>query len=196
MLRSPTVLVAIAMLLAYWPIAWFMDSQSTFSALNSFGITFGIAIIMAYAPGLKRSWKAGETLDPGHVLIVGINLAYLGMEGRTMWLWVWRLSGEPAGWLDHDIFGFMGWVIVTGAMLFLISPQVISGNVPKEGWRRLRSAVGAGFLLWGTAEAILWGYSPWIVVPSALLMAVIFWLPDIIKRARRPIEERDDDLSR
>lgn len=158
MLRNSAGVICFVALVLFWPAALLLRREVLFDAINAFGVSLGLAVIVSYLPGLTDAFRSGRKLEKGHYLVLGILATWIAMVGRTSWLWVWRWMGEPAFGLDHVLMAFVAWLIVIGGILHLLSPRVIDGTVPREGWASLKIAVLAGGILWAViGYARYWG---------------------------------------
>lgn len=157
MMRNSAVVLCLWFLILFWPLALVMPRELLFDGINALGVTLGIAVLLSYAGGVVDAIKNSNRLQQGHYLVLGIFATWVAMIGRTAWLWGWRWMGEPQYGLDHILVAFVAWLIIVGGILHLLSPRVIDGNVPEDGWIHLMGALATGGVLWAVVVALrLW----------------------------------------
>lgn len=147
MLRNKTVNVILLSWLLFWPIAWFVPRMALFDIINAMGMVLGLAVLVAYSPGLVETVRYPERMQKAHYLVLGIIATWIAMLVRSGILWTWRWYGEPPGWLDHWIMAFAAWLIVTGGALHLLAPGVIEGHIPRASFSHLGAALAIGITI-------------------------------------------------
>jgi hypothetical protein len=146
-LRNRIVAGIILAVIAFWVSAPFLPRIMLFDLVNAVGVTLGIFVFWAYAPGAWKAAKTSEGLDRVHYLILGIVSTWVAMVTRTVYIWVWRWRGEPDGGLDHIAVAFIAFLIIIGGVLHLIAPRVLDGIVPRTTVRHMVIALVIGILL-------------------------------------------------
>ena len=154
MMRNNAVALCLWFLILFWPLAFVMPRELLFDGINALGVTLGIAVLWSYSAGVADAFRSSAHLQRGHYLVLGIFATWIAMISRTLWLWGWRWMGEPEFGLDHILVAFVAWLIIIGGILHLLSPRVIDGNVPRDGWYHLMGALATGAILWAIIAAI------------------------------------------
>jgi hypothetical protein len=136
MMTAPSRIVLVCLLswIAFWPVAILSPRLYLFDFINAIGVTFGCAVLWRYGPA---SWMAIQrtlqrTLSRGHLLVLGIETTWIAMVMRTIILWMWRWSGEPAVGLDGLDTAFAAWIIATGGVFHLLASALPDADPPEE----------------------------------------------------------------
>lgn len=144
--RSTLLLLLAVIMLVYVAGISVFGAQRTIEAGNVIMASLWIGVCVAYFPIVwdvaKFRKVDGATILSASTLLIGLAVFYW-----TFGAIVWRIFGRPPEWVDSALRGLYMPLLSSAAILKMITPQVINGRVPTEGWIRLGSYVSAGLLL-------------------------------------------------
>lgn len=141
------LLLVLAILVAFLPFPFFLETENLFTLLDAVAVTLGVAVIFSYLRGsLDWIWHRPST-TAGHLLVFGIVATWIATTGRLTWLWIWRLTGRPHEFFDHWFVAMTIYLFIVGGALHLAANRAIEDRVPLSGWVTLLVAVAFGLLI-------------------------------------------------
>ena len=144
-LTSRHLWAGILLAAVFLPLTW-LPRAYMFDIVNAMTVAVGTGVLVAYAPGIYRSFKQRQW-NGSNYLVLGIFVAWLALTTRHLWNWLWRYLGQPQAMIDHPFVAFLVWLAFMGGTLHLAARGAIDGVIPKDAWIRLGIAVATGVVL-------------------------------------------------
>jgi len=153
-LWSRHFLAGVAMALTFVPLWWFLPTTYLFDLVNALTVSVGIGVLIAYLPGIARSFTM-KRWTGANFLVLGIVAAWVAIDGRHLWNWIWRYSGKPDAMIDHPLVAFMVWLTAWAGVLHLAAKGAIDRDIPRENWLKAGAFIAFGLALGSIVIVVL-----------------------------------------
>jgi len=127
----------------------FMPQEFVFDYLTSMGIAAGLIVILVFTPVVVDAWRSEGSLQPGHMLALGIVANWTGLAIRLQRFYV---STEHPAWS-----AFPSWAYNFGLWLTLTASGLMVGSVA------LTDPPWTAYRMWAI-------FGLWVVLSSLLLV--------------------------
>ena len=150
-LHSRLVQVGAALIVLFWMVAYLSSFMPLNLLVSSLNLTLAIAVTLAYGREALDA-LAAKAPTRGHILGLGICIAWLATVGIRTTSVLYRLAGSDPAWLDSDVVTFMFFLSCLAAVLHLTAPHDLKA-VPRARslvalWLALALGAGvAGFMV-------------------------------------------------
>lgn len=144
--RSIRVTVALLAVATFWPLAFILEGEHLFDMMDAFAVSVGCGVVAAYLPAAIRAFR-DKNCTPGHLLVVGIVLAWFAVVVRVAIVWAWRFYDGRHELLDDVLFSFGLWLFILGGALHLTARNAIGDSIPRSNWLALGLTVAFGTLI-------------------------------------------------
>lgn len=144
--RRRRVFVSVLALASFWPVAFVLERSHLFDIMNALAVAVGCCIVVTYLGAALRAFRE-EVCTPGHLLVVGIVLAWSAVVTRLVMIWAWRVFDRPPALLDHVLLPFTVWLFVLGGALHLTARNATGSTIPRSNGIMLGIALASGTLL-------------------------------------------------
>lgn len=149
LIRNQTFLVLVVIWMLYWPVAYFIPTETLTDYVSGFIAATSVAVAVAYLPGIWRTLRE-KPYQPrgGHFLLLGTAVVHISIAAIFFWSWSYRVFSRPY-WMDgHSLREWFIFVLFTGCVLHLMAGKVNEKNlVPASSWVNVAIAVASGFVL-------------------------------------------------
>lgn len=144
--RRYRVIITLFALAIFWPIAFLLPRPYLFDVMNALGVSVGLGVLGTYSGAALQGFR-DETCTPGHLLVVGIVLAWFAVVIRLVVSWAWRLFDYPPALAEHVLLAFAVWLFFLGGVLHLTARNAVGDRIPRGNWIILGLSVTVGTLL-------------------------------------------------
>lgn len=144
--RKHRLIVTVIALAIFWPIAFLLPRIHLFDIMNALAVSVGLDVLATYSGAALRGFR-DKTCTPGHLLVVGIVLAWFAVVTRLVINWAWRLLDQPTALAEHVLLAFAVWLFFLGGALHLTARNAIGNRIPRSNWMILGLSVAFGTLL-------------------------------------------------
>jgi hypothetical protein len=152
---------------AFWVAAPFMDITFVYGFVNALALAIGCGIVATYLPEVWETIRLPrKEISGGHLLVIGIVLAWLSSAERGAFAYLYRYLGEPWSMRDTLFQAFAVWVLVWAGVMHMVAKGAVHGSIPRD------SLVRVG----------------WSVAGGVLFMLLAAWLIDPLDQADMPPE--------
>lgn len=161
------LLPGVVLFTAYWLVAPLLDRGQVYAIVNALAFVIAIAIVIAYLPEVWVTIRLPRrAVSGGHLLVLGIVVAWASSAERGAYSYLYRYMGEPAWMRDTLVQAFAVWVLVWGGVMHVTAKGAVHGTIPRRNWVRLGFAVAGAVLI---VLAGLWLLDPLDQTESAPL---------------------------
>jgi hypothetical protein len=94
-------------------------------------IPLSVAVVVAYGDGAFRAMFARHP-DKFAMLTLGIVVSWASVALTSTWSVLWRLSGQPAWWVNSYPNSFGLYIALAAAVLHITAPGAVDGRIPKK----------------------------------------------------------------
>lgn len=140
----PGLLVCIG----FWGVAPFVDVRHVYAFVNAMALMVAVVIVIAYSPEVWETVRLPrKEVSGGHLLVLGIVVAWISSAERGAFSYVYRYLGEPKWMMDTLLQAFAVWVLVWGGVMHVTAKGAIHGHIPRRNWVKLGWAVAGAVAL-------------------------------------------------
>lgn len=129
-----------------------LHEVSLIYVVDAFGVAMGFAVILTYLPAVKGLDWGG--MRPGHLLIAGVILSWLGIVARLMTLWFLEPGIASIHLGGKLLLTSAAWFFVLGGTIQLVARSGEAERASRSCWIALGIVVVSGALV--TAASTLY----------------------------------------
>jgi drug/metabolite transporter (DMT)-like permease len=132
----------------FWAVAPFVPRNIVYAVVNALALSIGVGIVIAYSREIWETIRLPRSeVGGGHILVLGIVLAWLSSAERGAFSYIYRYLGEPPEMMSTLFQAFAVWVLFWAGVLHLTAKGAIHGKIPRRNWVRVGIVVCVAMIL-------------------------------------------------
>lgn len=144
--RKTQIYILLAVLVLFIPAAVLIPLHYLVEVLTAMAASLGVGVVFVYGRGLVHGFRQNK-LGAGHLLVLGILLAWGAVVTRVVWTWFVRLSDQPELMYDHWIVALVLWLLVVAAGFHITAQNAIEFEIPRHNWVWMGLLASAGVFI-------------------------------------------------
>ena len=147
-LKGTFIVPGIVAMGAFWLIAPWFDISRVYAVVNGLALGISLGIVFTYLGAFWESLTVHRSnLTGGHILVLGLVLAWLSSGERGAFSYVFQWLGQPEYMRNTLMQAFAVWVLFIGGLLHLTARDAINGRLPPAGLIKLGCVIAGGCAL-------------------------------------------------
>lgn len=143
MLTSVTFYCLMGFLLLFGLLITALDLAAAFELMNAMICALSVGVVVSFSEGARDIVRLHPRYHKGgDILILGVFVLWNGLMLTFIFLWGWRVTGDP-WYLNNPWVAFSRWLIVIGGCMHMAAGGAVGGMVPSRAY--VRAGVIAGF---------------------------------------------------
>jgi hypothetical protein len=127
----PMLKGSVAVLLFFYVSTQISNPGPIVEMVRVASIPLSVAVIVAYGDGALRALFARHP-DKFAMLTLGIVVSWGSTAMSSTWSVLWRLSGQPAWWVNSYPNSFGLYIALSAAVLHITAPGAVDGRIPRR----------------------------------------------------------------
>lgn len=144
--RATVVLFAVISTIVFCVLATFMKNKEMLILMRSLQVTSSFAVAIRFWPAASRAWQE-DFKTAGQVYAFAMMLLSVAIGGNAIWLWLWRSADEPRWVVDSWVNGYFVLLVYLAQSGKLIAPGSRDGKPRKEAWSFIGWTLVTGAIL-------------------------------------------------
>lgn len=154
--KTTFLLPALAVAAAFWIVAPWLDRNYVFAITSALAFSIGVGVVLAYLPDMWTAMRSPrKEMSGGHILVMGIVLAWASSAERGAFSYVYRFLGQPEYMQSMLIQAFAVWCLFWAGVLHLTAKDAVHGYIPRRNWVRVGVAVAVAISIAAMAVILI-----------------------------------------